>query len=501
MQLSSSHSFMTRAVSLRSVTALALVMALGFGVHVSWIKSRDDIHQALGPAIAPADDSQVRAESARPPADLPNVLIIVTDDQRADSMEALPLTSKWFVDQGRWYPNAFATTPVCCPSRASIFSGRFAHNHDVRRFTPYKLNQRRTLQASLTRRGYNAAFLGKYLNDWKVRDDPPNFDEWAIFPQSNAETYDGGTWNVNGTVKQVGKYSTHFMRKHAFRFLEHNEGAADHRPWLMFLSTPAPHKPSVAEPQYRDADTGPWEGNEAVFEQDLSDKPPHVRRPIRGHCDFDCGGATRELQHRTLLSADDLVDAVMTRLTETGEADNTLAFFVSDNGLMWGEHGLGFKRLPYTQSAMIPLGMRWPDHLVGGFDERLVATVDIAPTILDAIGVPRRWIKNRDGRSLLSKRWSRDEMLLEHWSSKTVPTYAALRSLDHLYVEYYGEDLRTITFREFYDLEADPWELENLLADGDESTGPSEARLQRLHRRLRELRKCRGKDPDGPACP
>ena len=198
------------------------------------------------------------------------------------------------------------------------------------------------------------------------------------------------------------------------------------------------------------------------------------------------------MQHRTLMSVDDLIDDVMTRLTKSGDADNTLAFFVSDNGLMWGEHRLGYKRFPYTQSALIPFGMRWPSNVEGGIDRRLVANMDIAPTVLDAAGFPKRARKHKDGRSLLSKKWTRDEMLLENWPSQTVPAYAALRSLDRLYVEYYKDDLQTITFREFYDLDADPWELENLLADGDGSTGPGRASLERLHERLQKLRSCRG---------
>lgn len=419
----------------------------------------------------------------------PNVLIFITDDQRTDSMEAMPLTSKWFMEEGRWYPNAFATTPVCCPSRASIFSGRFAHNHEVKKFTPYKLNQRSTLQAHLQRDGYRTGFYGKYLNGYRLSSDPPYLDDWAVFPQSMGATYSGGTWNVNGTVRQIHRYSTEFMRGKAFDFIE---GGSD-EPWLMYLTVPAAHLPYRAEAEFEDAPVKPWEGNEGVFEEDISDKPPHVRTPVKGSCDFECGEEIRAKQHRTLMSADRLVDEVMTKLEELGQADNTLAFFLSDNGVMWGEHGLANKRVPYEQSVKIPFGLRWPVEVEPGTDERLVATIDIAPTVLEAAGIEQRRNKRMDGRSLLANDWERDEMLIEHWSAKTVPAYASLWGLDYQYVEYYTPDLRRITFREFYDLEKDPWQLDNLLATGADGARPDVATIQQLHQRLSELRDCKGK--------
>src|SRR5918999_4528185 len=147
--------------------------------------------------------------SVDPPGDVdrgpPNVLVFITDDQRADSMDAMPLTSKWFREEGRWYPNAFALTPVCCPSRASIFSGRFTHNHGVKQFTPYKLDQRSPVQAYLQGHGYRTAMYGKYLNAFSLASDPPFFDDWAVFPQSTRGTYLGGSWNVNGRRREVSE--------------------------------------------------------------------------------------------------------------------------------------------------------------------------------------------------------------------------------------------------------------------------------------------------------
>jgi len=421
----------------------------------------------------------------------PNVLVFITDDQRADSMDALPLTSRWFREEGRWYPNAFALTPVCCPSRASIFSGRFTHNHGVKQFTPYKLHQRSTLQAYLQRDGYRTAFYGKYLNAFSLATNPPFFNDWAVFPQSTRDTYLGGSWNVNGQRREVSEFSTDFLRRKALEFLEEDEA-----PWLMFISMPQPHLPFLAEPEFEDAKVSGWEGNEAVFEHDLSDKPEHVRHPFRGKCDLACGREARAGQYRTLMSVDELVDDVMTRLEERGEAEDTIAFFLSDNGFLWGEHGVSNKRMPYAQSVLIPFGMRWPAEVEPGTDERFVATIDIAPTVLKAVGIPQRRSRPMDGRSLLNSDWERDEILIEHWAAKTAPAYASLWGHGYQYVEYYDRKLTRTTFREYYDLEADPWQLENLLEVRGGVERPSAARLRALHDRLAELRRCKGS-----ACP
>jgi arylsulfatase A-like enzyme len=344
----------------------------------------------------------------------PNVLVFITDDQRADSMEAMPLTSKWFKEEGRWYPNAFSLTPVCCPSRASIFSGRYTHNHGVKQFTPYRLDQRSTIQAYLQSSGYRTAFYGKYLNAFSLASDPPFFDDWAVFPQSTKDTYLGGSWNVNGTRREVSEYSTDYLRRRALEFVEESEG-----PWLVFISTPQPHLPLLPEPEFEDVAVPEWEGNDAVFERDLSDKPEHVRHPFRGKCGLACGRKTRAGQYRTLMSVDKLVDDVMTTLDERGEAEDTIAFFLSDNGFLWGEHGVSNKRMPYAPSTKIPFGMRWPAQVEPGTDERFVATIDIGPTVLKAAGIPQRTRLPMDGRSLLSSDWEREEILIEHWPAKT----------------------------------------------------------------------------------
>jgi arylsulfatase A-like enzyme len=293
-------------------------------------------------------------------------------------------------------------------------------------------------------------------------------------------------------VVDGGAYSTEVLRDRAFRFLEQGESENDTRPWLMYLSTPAAHIPFLAEPRFADAPVSRWNGNESVFEEDLSDKPRHVRKPHKGKCDLECGRRIREQQHRTLMSVDIMVDEVMKKLEELGQADNTLALFVSDNGSMWGEHGLGNKRFPYRPSVNVPFGMRWPARINPGIDRRIVSLVDIAPTVLDAAKIDGGTDTEMDGRSLLDK-WRRKEMLLEHWHSKTVPAYGSLWSNDYQYVEYYNRNLNRVISREYFDLTKDPWQLENLLAPGSDSR-PSRRELSDLSERLARFRVCEGSD-------
>ncbi len=346
-----------------------------------------------------------------------------------------------------------------------------------------------TLQGYLHRSGYRTAFFGKYLNSWRLADDPPYFDRWAVFPQSTRATYSGGEWNVDGKVKSVAEYSTDFLTSRALDFLREAEGQEDSRPWLMYVSTPAAHPPFRIQPKFRSAEVDRWTPNPAMFEEDLSDKPPHVQTPLTRGCDEGCARRTREKQLRTLLSVDALVKRTSDALAAMGE-DNTLAIYVSDNGTLWGEHGLGRKSQPYLSSVHVPLKLRWPDRSAPVVDDRLTATVDIAPTVLAAAELRPRPSVPMDGHDLLSEDWRRSAILLEYWPVGNLPAFASLLSKRFQYTEYY-ESNNTVGFREYYDLKRDRWQLHNLLADRDPSIG-SRRRVS-LHSRLQAHRRCSGR--------
>jgi arylsulfatase A-like enzyme len=443
----------------------------------------------------PAERRAIQTPDRTPDPYPPNVLIFLTDDQRADTLGVMPATIRWFAEGGTRFTQAHVTTPLCCPSRASILTGRYVHNHGVRdNFSATDLDQRTTLERYLQRGGYRTAITGKFLNEWDLSVDPPYFDRWAIF--RDHLSYRDVEFNVDGDIRLVRGYSTSFVERQALEFLgdfEHVDG----RPWFLIVSPLAPHKPFTAERQYTNEPTPPWPLSPAVLEQDLSDKPPFLHRELGPH------GAkvTRRLQLRTLMSTDDAVDAVMTEAERLGELEDTLAFFLSDNGFLTGEHGLVDKRLPYTESTHIPLLVRWDGHIIAGStDDRLVANVDVTPTVLAAAGItpPDRY--PLDGHDLLAVA-ERVRLFLEYFPDpvRPVPEWAAILTSNVLYVEYYGTDGSTI-FLEYYDNRADPWQTQNLLGDEDPANDPPTAEVRRLSSTITDDRRCQG--VSGPApCP
>ena len=424
----------------------------------------------------------------------PNVLIIVTDDQRASegALKVMRRTRSWFANKGTRFEHAFATTPLCCPARATIFSGRYAHNHGVyTNIGKPDFDHAFTIQDYLKDAGYKTALTGKFFNDWPLRRRPPHFDRWAMF--------DGGFYrrrfNVDGEMRSVPGYSTTFIRNKSLDFLHSFEDANDRTPWFLFVAPYAPHAPFTPAPEHESARVPEWNGNPAVFEKNRSDKPPYVL--IRNET-FKTWRRNRKLQLRSLKSVDELVAAITEALRTLDESRRTLVFFMSDNGYMWADHGLFDKGAPYTPSIRIPMLMRYPRAgNLPSVDRRIVANVDIAPTVLDAAGVAADPLHPMDGKSLLTPVWERNRILTEYRNNDNIwtpPTWASTRTKSIQYVEYY-DDGDTI-FRELYRLRRDPWQLRNVLADGRAGNDPSPARLTELSSRLTSDRNC-----EGATCP
>ena len=437
-------------------------------------------------------------------ADMPNVLVIVTDDQRAgDTMFAMPETRHYFQREGVKYPNGFSVTPLCCPSRSTILTGRYAHNTGVHRnVLPDDLDVTTFFARLLHRAGYQTGLVGKLLNSWPVTKTPPYFDRWAL----GGTPYFDPRFNVNGTLESVRGYATRVMARFSLRFLKRFEEKDDSAPWLLYVAPHAPHQPWIAEKRFANAPVPRWAGNPAVFERDRSDKPPSFSNI---HFSLSQGRRVRRNQLRTLMSVDDMVGRIFKMLHRLGERRNTLAFYLSDNGYLWADHHLGGdrntagqKRLPYTPSVRVPFYARWPGHFPkGARDPRLTGTVDIAPTVLDAAAIsPDPTKPPLDGRSLLEPD-TRDRILLEYWQGHASPwiqTWASIRTRQYQYVEYYGDDEATKIFREYYDLVTDPWQLRNLLADGDPSNDPD---LTALSAQLAADRACVGVGSGPSPCP
>ena len=427
-------------------------------------------------------DEQPQETAERPP----NILFIVTDDQFQGTMEAMPRTRFWFEEHGTRFSNAIVSSPLCCPSRASILSGRYVHNHGVlRNNLGYVLDQRSTMQKYLRDEGYRTGIAGKLLQGIDETADPPYWDEWA----TSLWGYYNANFNVNGKFGPVEPYSVDFLRQRAKRFLRGAE-KDDDRPWFLYLAPVAPHLPYQPADRHVGARVPALNVTPPFTEEDRSDKPGFVRR---SQYSLEEGKRQRETMIRTLLSVDEMVDGVMTKLGKFDEDRETLAFFLSDNGHSLGQHGLFAKRLPYRSAIEIPLLMRWPGHVAEGQrSDRLVSTVDLLPTVLDASGIDPLERYPLDGKSLL-RDWERPYVVIEQYGNeiKDLPDWASLRSDSYQYTEYRRGD--EVVFREYYDMRRDRWQLENLLSDDSTENDPD---LEPLHANLEEARAC-----EGESCP
>ncbi len=414
----------------------------------------------------------------------PNILFIITDDQPERTLSVMPKTERIFRDGGTRFTDFYDTTPLCCPSRGSFWNGEYAHNHGVLTNQDPAAEQRypqsTAIQAYLRNAGYTTGIVGKYWNEWPLTTPPPNYDRYLTFEGSYWNSY----YNLNGSVSRINGYTTDVLGDYAVRFLRGFE-QNDTQPWFLYVAPHAPHKSYKPSTQYATAPVPSWNGDPAVFETDKSDKPRAVRWRSSTFAD---GDTVRTQQLRTLMSVDDMVGKIFDELAALGEADNTLAIFTSDNGYMWAEHGIIDKRFPYEQSVQIPFLMRWPGHVAtGATDARLAANIDVEPTLLSAAAITPTHVI--DGRSLFAAT-TRSRLLLEYFKSpdSSVPSWSGDLTPSSEYVEWYDTS-GAITFREYYDLVNDPWQLTNRLHDGISSNDPN---VSALHTALSADRTCAG---------
>jgi arylsulfatase A-like enzyme len=365
----------------------------------------------------------------------PNVLLILTDDQAlGETMRFMPETRARFASEGVSFANAVVTTPLCCPSRASIFSGRYAHNHGVLVNDGRSFDTSRTWQRILKAAGYRTGIIGKYLNEVPSRD-APHFDFRRLL----------GYYDPNASRVALS---------HARQFLDAAE-ADDARPWALVVAPWAPHVPLTETPLDPDPDLGSFAPTPAYGEEDLSDKHPSVQNWATNRWNPDAAPAAYEPYARELEATDELIGALFRRLDELDESRQTLAFFSSDNGLMRGAHRLDSKMWPYLESVRVPLYMRWPARLPAGVDSRLAANIDIAPTIFDATGLAPDYAL--DGRSLLqpaTRSWSLLEYPAMAYPPPSSPPWAAYLTPTRHYIRWADG------FVEDYDVTADPAELD-----------------------------------------
>jgi arylsulfatase A-like enzyme len=409
--------------------------------------------------------ASVAAQESRP-----NVLVIMTDDQRftAEGYQLMPRLMTRVREGGIWFRNAVSTTPLCCPSRVSTFTGQYAHNHKITGNGGQAFKSRTTtIQYQLRQAGYRTAFIGKFLsNNWTTN--PPHFDRWALM---SVWGYYDATFNVNGVTRRPATYSTTYMKDRALEYLDFFE-RSDAAPWLMFVHPWAPHKPATPETKYASASVPAFVENPATQEADRSDKPAYVQNLSPSKTTVL---KLRTNMLRSLKSVDDMAAAIFARLDALGET-NTMIFFMSDNGFEWFEHRLHLKRFPYNESVRIPMFVSWPGHVpAGAVRDNIVGNIDVAATIYEAAGVSPSYAV--DGRPMFSS--NRDRILTEYWHESfggAPPTWRWSWTPESTYVEY-----PEIGVREFY-ADDDPWQLNNVF--GNRITGDEPQNTAELSARL-----------------
>jgi N-acetylglucosamine-6-sulfatase len=446
----------------------------------------------------------------------PNIVFILTDDLDYDSIKWLPAVRSQLIAKGTSFDNAFISDSLCCPSRATILTGLYAHNHGVETNNPpnggfpkfvSEGREEDTIATHLQQSGYETALFGKYLNHYPGDDPthvPPGWDEWHAWgdtldnqegdqegeAESNAEYY-GYKLNENGEIVSYGNDSEDYLTDVLSRGGDHfvRKATSDSKPFFLYLAPTAPHGPPVPADRYKDAFADEKAPHTPSFdEEDVSDKPPWISEMSR-FSDEDVSSIDALYRNRldTMLSVDEMVNSLVRELKADGQLDNTFIFFASDNGFLLGQHRIqNDKRYPYEESVRTPLFVRGPGVPAGAKVENLVVNTDFVPTFADLAGVSS---PPADGRSLVpllrgeDPSW-RSAILLEGFQrpnkKRSLPPYKAIRTETHKYVEYDTGD------KELYDLEADPYELENVYESADPSL------VADLETRLNALRGCVG---------
>jgi N-acetylglucosamine-6-sulfatase len=466
----------------------------------------------------------------------PNVILVLTDDQRADTAASaiMPLLQAEIRGSGVDFPNGLAPNPVCCPSRASILSGQYSHTNGVlqnRVGDPLDptgsieaFADGSTLATWLDGAGYHTGLFGKYLNGYRQFSDawaathggvhyvPPGWDRWyAIYrgagqfgirfiDETGTEIdSDPGTC-VNPPAGEPCAplqapdcpHSTDHLRDKALAFID--ESLALGQPFFLYLSTQTPHGPACPATRHQGSFDGiaphrpPNYDEGSPGRDDDADKPGWLQQ--QGPIDAPALDAFRIRQLESLQSVDEAVAAVMQKLRDTGQERNTIVVYYGDNGYLWGEHRRDAKSCPYEECLKVPFVVRYPLlSPLPRVDAGLVANIDLAPTFAELAGLdPAALTPPVDGASMVRlldgthPAW-RTDILGEHWGSAPlagdltppIPTFAVVRGPQWKYTEYCTGET------ELYDLTLDPFELLNVASANPAVTGPLAVRLRELN--------------------
>lgn len=476
---------------------------------------------------------------AEPSVKPSNIILILADDQDVylGGMTPMKKTKALIGDKGATFVNAFTVTPLCCPSRSSILTGRYPHNHEVRNNSlsgncSSQLWQKGPEAAAfpvyLSKLKYQTFFAGKYLNQYgsKLAGDvghvPPGWDQWhALVGNSQYYNY---TLSVNGVEEKHGDryeqdYLTDLITNRSLNFLDNR---SYQHPFFLMLSPPAPHSPWTAAPQYQKQFDNVKAPRDGSFDKPGKDKHWLLRQPVNPMPNSSLAFLDNAYRRRwqTLLSVDDMVEKLVKKLESIKELNNTYIFYTSDNGYHTGQFSLPIdKRQLYEFDIRVPLLVRGPGIKPNQMLQAPVLNIDLAPTILDISGVNLSAV-NLDGQSFLSqmapslRNGSARPCFLVEYTGEGRPTsdpacpklgpglfqcfpdcvcedaynntYACVRTLESKQNLQYCEFADSESFVEVYNLTSDPHQLENIVKKVDP------ALLQTMNQRLIKLQSCEG---------
>lgn len=469
-----------------------------------------------------------------PPPLRPNIIFILSDDQRWDTTDGthglggaavMPGTRAELADKGVEFTQAYMTTPLCCPSRSSILSGQYSHRTGV-----YKngginggaddFNDSSTVATWLMNAGYRTSLMGKYLNGyaglWQTGQPPyvpPGWTEWhgmknvAYFNYTIVEPDGQGGYVENNYGSAESDYSTDVLREKAKTFI--SDSVALGEPFFLYLAFKAPHLPQIPAPRHEGLFQSllPWRPP-SYNEPDVSDKPTWVQNmaPLtpQEQADLD---QIRIDQLEMLQAVDEAIGGsatygivgIMQHLRNLGIADNTIVIYFSDNGWLWGEHRLEKKNKPYEEAIRAPMFVYYPQLApLPRKDDRFALNIDIAPTCAELAGATPTSVV--EGASLVrviddtQPAW-RTDFLTEGWPNNH--PWATVHEAQWKYTEIPTTvgDPNTTFERELYDLVNDPYEQTNVASDPQYA-----ARIATMAARLRQLRPNWpiDSDPKGP---
>jgi N-acetylglucosamine-6-sulfatase len=435
----------------------------------------------------------------------PNIVVIMTDDQEdTGSMAYMPKTHALLAEKGLTFTNSFVNLPLCAPSRASFLTGQSAHTTGIKANNPvdgggwggFKEEEENALPVWLKKAGYKTALLGKYLNRYGLESKfgsllswassylninftgaqvgnsedwvPPGWDLWYAFTSVRPRYYDYAI-NENDAIRKFGTapsdYSTDVLRDRAVRFIDQQRAAQD--PFFMLIATKAVHsqgKCAIPAPRHADAFKDVSIPSGSALDEGKKGRTADKEATIHGESKDQLEACYRaELQ--SLQSVDDLVEAVVNALQRAGKLDDTVVVYTSDNGFLFGEHGMIGKAAAYEEAIKVPLVIRGPGIPEKEVRTELVNNLDVTATIADLAKASPGF--ELDGRSLVplfadAKAPWRSAILIESPVSrleKPARRFTGIRTATRKYVKFdNGKEA-------LFDLTADPRELKNVAAN------------------------------------